>query len=228
MRAKWRTPDADLIRDAAALSVAAGVVGMSFGAIAIAGGLPGWVPITMSLFIFAGGSQFLAIALLGLGNPLAAVAGGLLINARHLPFGLAVGSTVGDTLGRKLIGSHILIDESTAFALAQDDPRRRRDAFWLVGVFLFLTWNAGVVAGVVLGGMVGDPAIYGLDAMFPAALLALVLPSLRDPATRAAALTGAVVAVAATPVLPAGLPILISLVGLLLVPFFPVKQEVTA
>ena len=227
MRSIWRTPDADLIRDAAALSVAAGVIGLSFGAIATASGLAYWVPIAMSLFIFAGGSQFLAVGLLALGNPLAAVLGGLLINARHLPFGLAVGPVIGDKTWARLLGSHVLIDENTAFAMAQTDPRRQRQAFWLVGALLFVTWNAGVVLGVVVGGMVGDPATFGLDAMFPAALLALVLPSLKDKVTRTAALSGAAIAVLATPVLPAGLPILVSLLGLLLIPLVQSRQPVT-
>jgi 4-azaleucine resistance transporter AzlC len=228
MRRIWRTPDADLIRDALALSVAAAVIGMSFGAISIASGMAFWVPIVMSLLIFAGGSQFLAVGLLSLGNPLAAVFGGLLINARHLPFGLAVGPAIGEKLWQRILGSHLLIDENTAFALAQQDPTRRRHAFWLVGGFLFVSWNLGVVVGVVLGGMVGDPATFGLDAMFPAALLALVLPSLKDRTTRAAAVTGALLAVLLTPVLPAGLPILASLIGLALVPFVHTRQTVAA
>jgi predicted branched-subunit amino acid permease len=47
-------------------------------------------------------------------------------------------------------------------------------------------------------------------------LLALVLPTLADRGTRHAALAGAVIAVAATPFLPAGLPVLLALAGLVL------------
>ena len=47
-------------------------------------------------------------------------------------------------------------------------------------------------------------------------LLALVLPSLAHRGTRHAALAGAVIAVAATPFLPAGLPVLLALAGLVL------------
>ncbi|MDT4990661.1 MAG: hypothetical protein QOH97_553 [Actinoplanes sp.] len=69
-------------------------VGASFGAIAIAYGLPTWVPFLMSTVVFAGGAQFLAVGLIA-ANPIAAVLAGLLLNARHLPFGLAVAETVG-------------------------------------------------------------------------------------------------------------------------------------
>ena len=81
-----------LARDIALVCVADTLVGLSFGAIAVAAGFPIWVPVLMSLVVFAGASQFLFIAIVGAGgNPIAAVAAGLLVNARHLPFGLAVG-----------------------------------------------------------------------------------------------------------------------------------------
>ena len=50
----------------------------------------------MSVFVFAGGSQFLAVGVVGAGGTvLAAVLGGLVLNARHLPFGLAMGDVLG-------------------------------------------------------------------------------------------------------------------------------------
>ena len=189
-------------------------VGASFGAIAIAYGMPTWVPFVMSTAVFAGGAQFLAVGLLAAGNPLAAVLAGLLLNARHLPFGLAVSATVGPRWRDRLIGSHLMTDEVVAFTLAQDDPVRRRRTYWLIGVTLFTSWNAGTALGVWLGGATGDPATLGLDAAFPAGLLALLMPSLRDRDTRLVALLGAAVAVALTPILPAGLPVLCALLGL--------------
>ncbi|GAB7047498.1 hypothetical protein JCM9534A_26240 [Catenuloplanes indicus JCM 9534] len=169
----------------------------------------------MSVFIFAGGAQFMAVGLLAAGNPLAALLGGLLINARHLPFGLVVSDAIGTRWWQRLLGSHLVIDESVAFALARTDPRERREAFWATGAMLFVCWNLGTVAGIALGTAVGDPAVLGLDAAFPAGLIALILPSLTDRATREVTLTGAALAVLTTPFLPAGLPVLLSLAGLL-------------
>jgi len=196
-----------------AIAAAVGAVGVSFGAITVAAGLPAWVVPAMGVLVFAGGSQFLAVGLMAAGSPVAAVLGGLLLNARHLPFGLAVAGAVGDRWAAKLVGSHLLIDESVAFAMAQDDPARRRRAYWLTGVALFVAWNVGSLLGVVLGGAVADPAALGVDAAFPAGLLALILPSLRDRETRMVAGLGAAVAVLATPLLPAGLPVLLALAG---------------
>ncbi|WP_026453997.1 AzlC family ABC transporter permease, partial [Saccharomonospora iraqiensis] len=197
MRSMWRTLDRALVRDIALVCVADAVVGLSFGAIAVGAGLPLWLPVLMSVVVFAGASQFLVVGLLASGgNPLAAVFAGLLVNARHLPFGFAVGDVLGRSLGSRLLGSHLMIDETVAFALAQRDAARRRAAYWVCGVALFLLWNLGAVAGALAGTVVTDTDAFGLDAAFPAVLLALVLPSLRDPATRRAVLVGVAVALA--------------------------------
>jgi 4-azaleucine resistance transporter AzlC len=213
MRTVQRT-DSSLLRDAAAIAAAMVAVGASFGAIAVAYGLPAWVPFLMSTVVFAGGAQFLAVGLIAAGNPIAAVLAGLLLNARHLPFGLAVAETIGTRWRDRLIGSHLMTDETVAFTLREADPVRRRRTYWLIGVTLFTSWNVGSALGVLLGGATGDPATLGLDAAFPAGLIALILPSLRDRDTRLVAVCGAALAVLLTPVLPAGLPVLSALLGL--------------
>src|SRR5258706_12040615 len=199
MRALWRTAEGALVGDVGALAAAVGFVGLSFGAIAPAAPLPLWSVVAMSTLVFAGGSQFMAAGLVAAGNPVAAVFAGLLLNARHLPFGMAVADVVGRGPAR-LLGSHLMVDESVAFAMAQPDPARRRAAYWLSGGGLFLTWNVGAVSGALLGAAAGDPATFGLDAAFPAGLFALLLPSLRaprrdDPAAPWVAIGGALVAV---------------------------------
>jgi 4-azaleucine resistance transporter AzlC len=216
MRSIHRTLGSELARDIALVCLADGLVGVSFGAIAVSAGFPPWVPMLSSVVVFAGASQFMVIGIVASGGSLvAALAAGLLVNARHLPFGFAVGDVLGRRLPRQLLGSHLMIDESVAFALAQDDRRRRRAAYWACGVALFVCWNLGVLVGSLAGRAIDDTDALGLDAAFPAVLLALVLPSLRDAATRRAALIGAAIALALTPVLPAGLPVLLALAGLL-------------
>jgi predicted branched-subunit amino acid permease len=98
--------------------------------------------------------------------------------------------------------------------LRQPDAARRRSAFWACGVGLFVIWNLSVLVGVALGSAVRDTNAFGLDATFPAVMLALALPTLTSRPTRIAAGAGAVIAVALTPVLPAGLPLLAALGGL--------------
>ncbi|MEV5189605.1 AzlC family ABC transporter permease [Streptomyces werraensis] len=229
MRSAQRTPspahgpapsavDAGLLRDVSLVCLAGGVVGVSFGAIAVAGGLPVWVPVVMSLVVYAGSAQFSAVGvLLAGGGPVAAAATGLLLNTRTAAFSLAVAEHIGRTRLARLVGAHLVTDETVAFTLAQRDPARRRAAFWVSGLGLFAVWNACVAAGALAGSALGDTARYGLDAAFPAVLVALVLPALREDAgVRRAALAGGVLALVLTPAVPAGVPVLAALAGLAL------------
>lgn len=215
MRSIWRTVDKDLVRDVGLVCVADAVVGVSFGAITVSSGLPLWLPVLLSVVVFAGAAQFAFVGLVASGgNPVAAVIAGLLINARHVPFGFAVSDLLGKGWAR-IAGSHLMVDETVAFALAQNDPGRRRAAYWAGGIGLFAFWNAGVAIGALAGTVVTDTDAFGLDAAFPAVLLALVLPALHDTATRRAAFAGVAVALATAPFVPAGLPVLLALVGVL-------------
>ncbi|GHF93705.1 MULTISPECIES: AzlC family ABC transporter permease [Amycolatopsis] len=216
MRSIWRTLDRGLARDIGLVCLADCLVGVSYGAIAVSSGFPLWLPMLMSLLVFAGASQFMFIGIVAAGgNPFAAVLAGLLANARHLPFGFAVGDAVGRRRVTRAIGSHLMSDETVAFAMAQDAAPRRRAAYWACGLGIFVFWNTGVLVGAYAGTAISDTDAFGLDAAFPAVLLALVLPSLRDKAARLPVLIGVLVALVATPFLPAGLPVLLALAGVL-------------
>ncbi|TQC42352.1 branched-chain amino acid ABC transporter permease [Rhodococcus sp. WS4] len=215
MRSIQRTLDTRTLRNIALVYLADGLVGMSYGAIAVGSGLDPWLPVVLSVLVLAGSAEFLFVGIVAAGgSPIAATLAGLLVNARHLPFGLAVGDVLGRGL-RRVAGSHLMNDESVVFALGEPDPDRRRAAYWACGVGIAVCWPLGALLGAVAGTAIGDPTALGLDAMFPAVLLALVLPALRDRAVRVPALVGGAVALAATPLLPAGLPVLAALVGLL-------------
>src|SRR5690606_984351 len=119
MRSIWRTLDRDLARTVALICLAVAVVGASFGAIAVGSGLPIWLPVLMSVVVFAGAAQFMFIGLIAAGgNPLAAMAAGLLVNARHLPFGFAVADVLGTGRLRRVLGTHLMVDETVALTLA--------------------------------------------------------------------------------------------------------------
>jgi predicted branched-subunit amino acid permease len=227
MRFVWRTASPALLRDVALVCLADGIVAVSFGATCVGGGLAWWVPVALSVLVFAGGAQIAAVGVvLAGGSPVAAVLAGAVLNTRLLPYGFAVADVVGPAgtgggfaaAGRRwlarLLGPHVITDESVAFALRQDSPQRRHSAFWACGVALFAFWNVSVLLGVALGSAMRDTNAFGLDATFPAVMLALALPTLTARPTRISAGTGAVIAVALTPVLPAGLPLLAALGGL--------------
>lgn len=221
MRTVDRTRDGVPLRDVLAVGLAIFVVGGSFGAVAVTAGLPGWAVVAMSTLLYAGGAQFTAVGLVTAGSPIVAILAGLLLNARHLPLGLALADTLTGRWRTRLLGSHLLTDEAAAFALSVPAGSARRRTFWRTAVVLFLTWNAGTLLGLALGAVAGDPASLGLDAAFPAGLLALLLPTLRERRTRQVALTGAGLAVLSTAVLPPGLPVLLSLSALVLLVRLP-------
>lgn len=217
MRSLYRTIDRDDLRDALALAAALAIVGASFGALSTAAGVPLLMTLALSLLVFAGGAQFLVVAVAAAGgSAVAGLVGGLLLNARLLPYGLAMGGVIGDRLPARLLGAHILIDEAVAFSRARGRGERARIAFWLSGGLAFTFWNAGAALGALAGGLVPDTDALGIDAAFPAALLALLLPGLKRADARRVGLGAAAVALMATPWLPAGLPVLVGLAGLAL------------
>ncbi|MDA3646927.1 AzlC family ABC transporter permease [Saccharopolyspora indica] len=219
----WR--DA-LVRDVLSMALAMAIVGASLGAIAVSKGVPLWMITLMAAVVFAGGSEFMAVGLITAGAaPVTAVLSGLMLNARHLPFGLAVGGLLDRGWPTRLIGSHLMVDEAVAFAMAQRTPEQKRRAYWLTGIALYCAWAPSVFLGGLLGQGVGDPGAFGLDAAMPAALLALIMPSLREFRTLRAVAVGALIAVLTTPLLPEGLPVMVALVGVAAVLPLPKKLE---
>ncbi len=197
-----------IVRDAVTLGLAVGTFAVSYGALARAAGLTPAQAIAISLLVFTGASQFAFIGVLAAGGGLgAAVLPAAVLAVRNGLYGIAVAPLLRGPLGQRLALSHLVIDESTAMARAQDDPRSGRRAFIATGLAIMVCWNVGTVAGVVLGGALGDPRRLGLDAMLPAAFLALLVPQLAQPGARRIAVAGGLVALALVPLVPAGLPI---------------------
>jgi 4-azaleucine resistance transporter AzlC len=214
--------------------VAVFFIGLSYGAIAVASGFPLWVPAALSVLVLAGASEFLFVGIVAAGgSPVAAALAGLLVNSRHLPYGLALPDITGPpgVTGRRrgrLLGTHLMNDESVVFALAEPDLERKRAAYWACGLGVLACWPGGAVLGALIGSAVHDTNAFGLDAMFPAVILALIVKDLRDARTLRAALAGAAVALAAAPFLPAGLPVLLALTALLLLVRAPATEASTS
>ena len=113
-------------RAAVTLGAAVGVFGVSFGVVATGAGLSVPMACAFSLFVFTGATQFATVGVLASGgSPLAAIASGLLLGARHIGYGLALHRLLPPAGRRRLLAAQFLIDESTALATTQPD---RRDA----------------------------------------------------------------------------------------------------
>lgn len=193
------------------LSVATGLYGISFGALGVAAGLNLWQVVALSALMFTGGSQFAFIGVLagGGGGP-AAFGASALLGVRNAVYGMQINALVRP--GRTPLAAHVTIDESTALALSQDDPRERRRAFWLTGVGIWLLWNLFTTVGALAGQAMGDPKAWGLDGAAVAAFLGLLWPRLKGREPWALAVVAGLVTALAAPVLPAGLPLLVAAV----------------
>lgn len=191
------------------VGVAVGLFGVSFGVLsATTGGMGALPAIVMSATTFAGSAQFAAASVIaGGGQPIAAIAAALLLNARYLPIGVSVAPFLRGGRLRRFGQSQLVVDESWAIAARGDgqfDPHRLIGA----GIVLWLAWVGGTIVGVLGGEALGDPAALGLDAAFPALFLALLMPQLGGRRAVVAALLGAGIAIALVPFTPAGVPII--------------------
>lgn len=218
MRTLYKT-ERELLRQLGPVCVAYTLVGMSFGAVAASAGVPLYVPIVSSLTVFAGSAQFAALGIvLGGGGMIVATLTGLVINARLMGYGFAVSRALAGPSLKALLLTHLISDVNTALALQGHGRRWRRKALCLGGVLIFIVWNVATVAGVIVGRHLADMQALGLDAVLPAILFGLVRPALNDAATRRACLAGALIVLITRPWLPPGLPVIVSLLGLLAVP----------
>ncbi len=198
----------DGVRVGVPYAIAAVLLAISFGVLAepVMGPI---APIVMSAALFAGSAQFAATAVLAVGGDAgAAIAAGILLNARYVPMGVALAPSLSGGVLRRSMTAQAMIDFSWA---AASRGGGRFDPTFMVGATLpsYPCWVGGTAIGVAAGDLIGNPANLGLDAMFPAFFLALLVEGELRPGlpTQVAAL-GALIALVLIPFTPAGVPII--------------------
>jgi predicted branched-subunit amino acid permease len=209
------TPDRRrILRDAVGVGLAVGAYGLSFGAIATSAGLSVLQACALSLLLFSGGSQFAYVGAVASGaGPIAAVVSAVLLGTRNSLYGLRLAPLLRVRGVLRFAAAQVTIDESAAMAVAQDTPPRSRLAFWSTGLSVFVFWNLATLVGAVGAQSLSDPRDLGLDAAVGAAFLALVAPRLREAGAPTVFAVGALVALALTPFLGYGLPVLLAAVA---------------
>lgn len=196
--------------DSLGVGVATGAYGISFGALSTASGLDVVQTCVLSLLAFTGASQFAFVGVVAAGgSPVTGAATSVLLGTRNVFYGLSLATLLRPRGVRRWLAAHLVIDESTAVALAQRDAPLGRLGFWWTGGAIYVLWNLATLAGALAGTAIGDPRTYGLDAAVGAAFLALLWPRLATWTGRAVALVGAGVAAGLVPLTAPGLPIIV-------------------
>ncbi|MGI5227398.1 AzlC family ABC transporter permease [Actinoallomurus sp. CA-142502] len=205
------------VRDGLGVGFAVGLSGVAFGAAAVAAGLSVAQACALSLAAFSGASQFALVGVVaGGGNLIAGALGAVLLGGRNTLYGLRLAEALGVRGWRRALTAHVVIDETTAVATAQDGRRATRAGFWATAISIFIVWNVMTLLGALGASRLGNPDTYGLDVVGPAAFLALLWPRLRSGAAeRRVAVLAALVAIATTPLLPPGIPVMLAAVAAL-------------
>ncbi|RLV70021.1 AzlC family protein [Streptomyces sp. CBMAI 2042] len=204
-------PDAAVVRDALAVGIAVGLSGFAFGVTAAGSGLSLLQICALSLFVFTGASQFALVgALAAGGNPYTAAAGAFFLGVRNAFYGLRLSQLLALPRAARPFAAHWVIDETTAVTVAQPDRRSARMGFTVTGLTLYVLWNLTTLVGAMGAEALGDTEAWGLDAASPAVFLALLAPMLRSTTERVTAGLAVLVALTLLPVLPAGVPVLLS------------------
>jgi 4-azaleucine resistance transporter AzlC len=181
--------------------VSAGGFGLVYGLSARAAGFSPLEAGAMSVLVFAGASQFVAVGyVLGGFSWLAIVLLTAFLNARHLLYAAALAPYLTDTPRWLRAGmAHLLTDEAFALAIAHFRRIGRADirGYWIGAIVsTFIPWNVATLVGITIGGSIPDPTALGLDIIFPAAMGGLAVGLITGRRELVAAVSGAVIGVA--------------------------------
>jgi 4-azaleucine resistance transporter AzlC len=184
------------------------LLSLSFGVLARNAGFSAIQAIVASLIVYAGSAQFAALSIFASGGGLApAVAAAALVNSRFLPMGIALAPSLPGGPVKRAVQGQPVVDASWVLAGREDGTFDRSMLFWSSAI-QYVTWQSGTIVGALSNDILGDPNKLGLDAIFPAFFLALLIAELKQGRGRLTALAGGLIALALVPFTPVGVPVL--------------------
>ncbi len=191
-------------------------VGLVVGLVVTEREVPAFLGWSTSWIIFAGSSQLAAIELIGEGaGPAVIILTVLFINARHIIYSAALRDRFSVyPLWIRVLAPYVLLDQQFAAAetapeLVDPTPRYRLWHFLGAGVFMWTLWQFAVAAGIVIGDLVQPD--WQLIFSVPILFLGLMVLSIKNQASVAAAVTGGVVSIVASD-LPQGSGLLLAII----------------
>lgn len=159
--------------------------GATFGALAQSVGLSGIPAVLMSIAVFSGTAQVLALEMMSSRASVVAIwIATLLVSLRYVLMGLTMRSWFRD-VPRWIVapGMHSMSDQSWALTLS-DRQHGRHDAGFFFGsnIALVLTWIGGTLLGVMAGRLVGDAERLGIHFAATAAFIGILAGIRRERA----------------------------------------------
>lgn len=194
-------------------------VGMAYGVLARAAGLSIWETGVMSLIVFAGASQFIAVGLIGASAAILPIMlTTFVVNARHVLMSSAMAPYFKGQPLRTLIPlSAQLTDESFALAMADTSRMAGKPRFQIaLQMTAYSAWVGGSVAGALFGSLVNS-ASYGIPFAMTALFICLLVPQVRSRLHLVVAIVAGAVAILLKDMLPNNLYIIVAAVTAALV-----------
>ena len=167
-------------------------LGLTYGIYMNVSGFSFWYPMIMSLTIFAGSVEFVAVnILLGSFNPIQALAMTVMINARHLFYGLSMLDKYRGTGFKKLYLIFGMCDESFSINYTADIPKDvdRGWFMFFVTALNHLYWFTAATLGGIFGSLINF-STEGLEFVMTAMFAVIFLESWMKEKRRASALIG--------------------------------------
>lgn len=202
------------ILDMGAMFVSATIIGIAVAPIMLDVGSPWWVVLAAAFFAWSGtGEVAYASVIASGGSTLAAFVASMLVSSRFALLALSLKGRWRASLLERVGMYQYASEVAVANVIDQEariGPHAARRVFWQLAVPMASGWFIGTALGVVLGNVVGDTRQIGLDVVFPASFIGTVVAGFKRRDSAVAVAGGLTAAIGLSPVLPAGLPILVA------------------
>ena len=157
-------------------------VSFTFGFLTVAGGLPWWAGVLISLTNLTSAGQFAGMSLIIAGAGYAEIAlTTLTVNLRYSLMSLSLSQKVDPKtpLWQRLIYAFGITDETFVVASMQDPPIRAGYMFGLI-LLPILGWNLGTLGGVLISALLPEALQHAMGIALYAMFIALIVPAARD------------------------------------------------
>lgn len=159
-------------------------IGFACGVVSKSCGMTILQSTVMSAFIYAGSSQFIAASMIfSLASAPNIILAIFLVNLRYFLMSASLAPYFkGNSLLKNFISGILLTDETFALAASKGSNENKIDYIWMLGVNIvaYLNWIVANLLGALLGSLIYDYKIFGLDFALSAMFIGLLISSIKE------------------------------------------------